>query len=173
MTVKNLTKDHLKRELLNVTINILKQWVDTKLVFTEKVEVLITNTGNDTVDDVSIKFAKPLELRPGCDTVFLALHYKDEDLSERLKGDHFRFHHAHYGLFSEDSADTWVKTLSMEQSDEGLFIAHHALLQLVNVLEEIRDFCDSGSNYYDHFDPASSCFPFDLVVGDDKFIPLF
>ena len=123
MTVKILTKDHLKRELLNVTINKLKQWVDSQLVWTDKVKVLIENTGNDTVDDVSIQFTKPLENRPGCDVVFLALHYKDEDVGyeyvvdgkvvarKEMQGNHFRFHHANYGLFTEDSCDTWVKTL--------------------------------------------------------------
>lgn len=181
MTVENLTKDQLKRGLLNETINKLKQWVVFNLVFTDKVKVLIENTGNDTVDDVSIQFTKPLENRPGCDIVFLALHYKDKDVGyeyvvdgkvvvrKEMKGDHFRFHHGNYGLFTEDSCDTWVKTLSIEQSDEGLFIAHHALLQLVNVIEGIRDFCDSGANYYDHFDPKDAVFPYSLVLDREDF----
>jgi len=170
MTVKILTKDHLKRELLNLTINKMKRWVDTKLVFTEKVEVLVENTGNDTVDDVSIQFSKPLENRAGCDTVFLALHYKDEDLSERLKGSHFRFHHGHYGLFSEDSSDTWVPIGLIKLTEfTKCIVAHQALIHLVGVLEEIRDFCDSGANYYDHFDPNDAVFPYSLLVGAEEF----
>ena len=177
MTVEKLTKTHLKRELLNETINKLKHWVDTQLVWTDKVKVLIEPTGNDTVDDVSIQFNNPLENRPGCDTVFLALHYKDKDVGfeyvvdgkvvakKEMEGDHLRLHHPNYGLFSEFCQDTWVKTVPKQHSDKGLFIAHHALLQLINVLEEIRDYCESGEGNYDHFDPRNTVFRYDLVLG--------
>lgn len=186
MTVKILTKDHLKRELLNVTINKLKRWVDTKLVFTEKVEVLIENTGNDTVDDVSIKFNKPFDLRTGADTVHLTLHYKDEDVGyeyvvdgkvvvrKEMKGDHLRYHFPNYGLFTESIADNWVPIGLIKLTEHTkCIVAHQALIHLCGVLEELRNFCDSGSGNYNHFDPASSSFPFDLVAGDDKFNPLF
>ena len=189
MTVKILTKDHLKRELLNITINKLKRWVDTKLVFTERVKVLIENTGNDTVDDVSIQFTKPLENRAGCDTVFLALHYKDEDVGyeyvvdgkvvarKQMKGDHLRYHFPNYGLFTESIADNWVSIGLIKLTEHTkCIVAHQALIHLVGVLEEIRDFCDSGSGNYDHFDPKDAVFPFSLLAGAEefeKFNPLF
>lgn len=155
--------NELKSELLTTTINRIKRWVTFNLVFTDKVKVEIENTGNDTVDDVSILFNKTGKL------LFLTLHYKDEDTTK--SGDHFRFHHPNYGLFTEWIGDTWVETLSVEQTDQGLLIAHHALLQLVNVFQEIKEYCDKGN--YHHFDPSSSYFPFDLIAGDDKFNELF
>jgi hypothetical protein len=161
--------NELKSELLTTTIKIVKRWVTFNLVFTDKVKVKIENTGNDTVDDVSLVFSKPFELRPGADTVFLTLHYKDADTTK--SGDNFRFHYPNYGIFTEWMTDDWVKTLSCEESGKGLFVAHHALIQLVKVLENIKEFCDKGN--YHHFDPSSSSFPFDLIVGDDKFNELF
>lgn len=167
MTYNRVNESDLKRSLLNKTIETLQRWVNTKLVFTDKVEVLIGSTGNDTVDEVSIQFNKPFEMRPGADTVFLALHYKDEDTT--LEGDHLRFHHANYGLF--DEMDTWVKCMPVLVSKEKL-LGEEALINLISLLEEIISYCDVEG--WNNFIPNDSVFPYDLIFSEEKtFASLF
>lgn len=165
MTYNKVSESSLKRKLLNKTIDTLKHWVDTKLVFTGRVEVLIENTGNDTVDDVSIKFNKPFEMRPGADTVFLALHYKDADT--KLDGSHFRFNHPLYGLHDEFCQDTWAASLDIEGNK--LLVAHHAIMRLASVLNEIKDFCEMNRNGWKYFDPKDGIFPYDLILSEEDY----
>ena len=162
MTVKMLTKGHAKRELLNLTINKLRRWVDTKLVFTDKVKVLIEPTYNGDIDDISIQFVEPCGAKPGPNILFLCLHYKDADT--RLEGNHFRFNHPLYGLHDEFCQDTWAKSLPLTEEDTVL-VAHHAIMRLASVLEEIRNFCDAQTDGWQYFDPKDSTFCFITLLG--------
>tara|TARA_B100000282_G_C31708753_1_gene480029 strand:+ start:528 stop:1049 length:522 start_codon:yes stop_codon:yes gene_type:complete len=163
MATNLLGLNDLKRDLLHSVIIMLTDWKKNCLVFSDQVDVLIEQSGNDTVDVISLKFKRPFELRPGCDTVFLALHYKDADTT--YKGDHFRFHHPNYGSLHDWTNDTWVPAPSISSEGSNCIVAHQALMHLITVLEDIRDYCDKG--HYEYFEPTSSSFPFFLIITDE------